>query len=172
MTASEGPAPQPRDAGPSDRAATKLLDPPQRTGGQGHLLPLALPDVETATALADRIRRRLAQRLDDQAVAEEIVDSLAQVILDAACWRYWWHPEVHAARLAAEVDAARRLDDDEAELDAQGWTPTLTREQRAYYARTRPSLAELAERRGEPERAARARERARHFDLSVVPDAG
>lgn len=84
---------------------------------------------------------------------------VAAVCLAAEAWRTYWEPAEHTRRLRLELDEAARVDAEEAELDAT-WTPVLTTAERRSYAADRPSYAELCERRGEPDKAASARQRA------------
>lgn len=88
---------------------------------------------------------------------------IAAAVIAAEVARY--EAATLATRLRAELDAAAEADRLEAELD--DWTPVLTRRQRQDYGTPRPSLEELSNRRGEPARAARARDQRRR--IATVP---
>ncbi len=77
--------------------------------------------------------------------------AVAAVAVAAECWRQECDPERIAERLRAELAAERRVDEQE---DAE----ELARIVRDLAAR--PTFAQLCDRRGGPERAARARARA------------
>lgn len=89
------------------------------------------------------------------ALPEDSAVRVASCVRAAAAWRTSKDPAEIGSRLRIELDEARELDRLEDDLD--GWVPTLTREQRASYARPRPSQLELARRRGDEAGAERAR---------------
>ncbi|TQN44410.1 hypothetical protein FHU33_3912 [Blastococcus colisei] len=88
------------------------------------------------------------------ALPENSAIRVAACVHAAAAWRTYTNPAEIALRLRIELDEARELDRLEHDLD--GWTPTLTRRQRASYAKPGPSQLELARRRGDEAAAERA----------------
>ncbi|MCF6507380.1 hypothetical protein E9549_08160 [Blastococcus sp. MG754426] len=77
---------------------------------------------------------------------------VAACVIAAECWRTYTDPAEVALRLRIELDAARDYE------EPAVWSPEIVAEVRR--TADRPTFAELCERRGEPERAARARESA------------
>ncbi|TFV49529.1 hypothetical protein [Blastococcus sp. TF02A-35] len=131
-------------------------------------LPQLLPWEARLLALAD------GQPIPDygsrewRALPEDSPIRVAACVQAAAAWRTYTDPTEIALRLRLELDEARERDRQEQELD--GWTPTLTRKQRASYARPGPSQLELAQRRGEPAAADRARAQAAAIAAHRLPD--
>ncbi|GAB3349973.1 hypothetical protein [Modestobacter lapidis] len=87
---------------------------------------------------------------------------VAATVLAAECWRAETDPEWRAWRLRTELEAGQGADDEPAR-----WTPEIVAE--VHRTANRPSYAELCDRRGEPDRAGRARQQRRH--LGLVPSA-
>lgn len=75
---------------------------------------------------------------------------VAATVVAAEAWRTYWSPEERAFRLRIELDALRDYE------EPAVWTPEIVAEVKR--TANRPSFAELSDRRGEPERATRARE--------------
>lgn len=84
---------------------------------------------------------------------------VAACVSAAECWRTSTDPAWVEWRLRTELDAAHAQDDDAT------WTPEVVAQ--VHRTANRPSYLELCERRGEPERAERARQQ-RHR-LGLVP---
>jgi len=75
---------------------------------------------------------------------------VAACVLAAEAHRTYWSPEEHARRLHAELDALRDYE------EPAVWSPELVAA--VHRTANRPTYAELCDRRGEPERAAGARQ--------------
>lgn len=80
---------------------------------------------------------------------------VAAVVVAAECWRTYTDPAEVAWRLRIEVDALR-AEHEAAEAAEAFWSPDVVAA--VHRTANRPSYAELCDRRGEPDRAARARE--------------
>jgi hypothetical protein len=85
-----------------------------------------------------------------QALPDNSRAKVASCVLAAEAWRTYWSPEEHARRLHAELDALREYE------EPAVWSPEIVAE--VHRTANRPTFAELCDRRGEPERAARARQ--------------
>lgn len=88
------------------------------------------------------------------ALPDNSPEKVASCVRAAEAWRTYFSPEEITRRLRAEFETATEYE--------------LTQEQRENYARARPSFAELSERRGEPEAAARGRAHQRRMGLVPV----
>ncbi|MGY1680713.1 hypothetical protein [Geodermatophilus sp. SYSU D01176] len=75
---------------------------------------------------------------------------VAAVVAAAECWRTYWDPAEHARRLHAELDVLREYE------EPAVWSPEIVAQ--VHRTANRPRYAELCDLRGEPEKAARARE--------------
>ena len=161
MTASERPAPQPTGTGLSETsAATKPPKPTSEdSGNQGQ--PALLPErLRWAAARIDAAGGDLPAygSTEWHELPDDSRLKVAAVIVAAEAWRTSTDPEWIAFRLRAELDAAR------AEEEAPGyWTPEVV----AGVRKARPRYSELADLRGEPDKAARAREHERRLGLAV-----
>jgi hypothetical protein len=126
------------------------------------LVPMPLP---WATALI----RAGGERVPDYgspewaALPDDSPAKVAACVLAAECWRAETDPAWIAWRLRAELDEHHAE-----EADAR-WTPEVVAA--VHRSANRPSYVELCERRGEPERAERAREQRRRLRLTVAPGA-
>lgn len=150
MTANEGPAPSPREAGPSENsaAAKPLILAPQRSGWADSLIRAGGPGIPDYGSAA-------WEQLPDEHPAK-----VAACVIAAECWRTYTDPAEVAFRLRLELDAMR------AEAEAPGqWTPDTVAA--VHRTATRPRYSELCDRRGEPDRAGRARGHEKRLGLAV-----
>jgi hypothetical protein len=85
---------------------------------------------------------------------------VAAAVIAAESWRTYWAPEEHARRLATELAAAHA-----AEQDAH-WSGEVVAA--VHRSARRPRYSQLCERRGEPQRAERARQHERRMGLVPV----
>ncbi|MGY1736346.1 hypothetical protein [Geodermatophilus sp. SYSU D00684] len=126
------------------------------------MMPQALPWARELIAKAEGYTVPAYGSAEWEALPDAHPAKVAACVLAAETQRTWWDPAEHARRLRLELDETARIAAEEADLDAT-WTPVLTLAERELYAAGRPSFAELAERRGEPEKAASARLRAQQW---------
>lgn len=84
---------------------------------------------------------------------------VAACVIAAEAWRTFWSPKEHERRLRTEIEAAHLIEEE------PRWTPEIVAQ--VHRSANRPSFAELSERRGEPEAAARGRAHQRR--LGLVP---
>lgn len=87
---------------------------------------------------------------------------VAATVAAAEAWRISTHPAAVADRLQGELNAARIVADREAEAAAQLAFQCVAAD--VAHRAGAPTYAQLAERRGQPERAARAREQQAEVD--------
>lgn len=85
---------------------------------------------------------------------------VAACVIAAEAWRTYWSPEEHERRLRTELEA-----DWEDGIDEARWSPEIVAQ--VHRSANRPSFVDLCDRRGEHERAERARGHRRRLGLSV-----
>lgn len=100
------------------------------------------------------------------ALADNDPAKVAATVAAAEAWRITTHPAAVADRLQSELNAARYVADREAEAAAQLAFQCVAATVASNAGR--PSYAELAELRGQPERAARAREQQAEVDATFT----
>ncbi len=134
-------------------AAQNVPSPGSRSAAQRAALtgPSMLPVAEYLIAKGRQLRP-VAQYASPEWHALPVGSPrwLAAVLVAAEAWRTWTDPAEVAWRLRVEIDAAGR-DDDEPAL----WSPEIVAQ--VHRAAGRPTHAKVSDRRGEPEKAARAR---------------
>lgn len=107
--------------------------------------------IDRATGPVPRYGTREWELLDDRDPAK-----VAATVIAAESWRTYWSPEEHERRLRAEFEVE----------EPPTWSPEIVAQ--VHRSANRPSYAELSERRGEPEAAARGRAQQRRLGLAPV----
>jgi hypothetical protein len=118
--------------------------------------------LEWAAGLIDRAEGFIPEygSPEFEALPDDSPEKVASCVRAAEAWRVYFSPEEIGRRLRAELEAAHLADD-----EPPMWSKDVV--DAVHRTANRPSLAELSNRRGEPDRAERANDHRRRMGLPV-----